>query len=124
MRDIKAGQEWFWGCSSLARIEKTTPCTAVVSVWQPFGSADEAYTRRFRWRTLKRWLVEPVPGGLPTLREAASRLDLLVHRGPTGEMRVFSQHPALVRLQDYEVEQVTPGGSVILRRKEATDRQI
>jgi hypothetical protein len=39
-------------------------------------------------------------------------------------MRVFSQHPALVRLQDYEVEQVTPGGSVILRRKEATDRQI
>ena len=124
MRDIKAGQEWYWGCSSLARIEKTTPCTAVVSVWQPFGSTDEAYTRRFWRQTLERWFVEPVRGGLPTLREAASRLDLLVHRGPTGEVRVFSQHPALVRLQDYEVERVTPGGSVILCSKETTDWQI
>jgi hypothetical protein len=124
LADIQAGQEWFWGRSSLARIEKTTPCTAVVSVWQPFGSPDEAYTQRFWRRTLERWLVEPVPGGLPTLREAVSRLDLLAHRCPTGEVQVFSQHPVLVRLQDYEVQRVTPGGSVILSHKDTTDWQI
>lgn len=113
---LTKGQEWFCG-SRIARIEKTTPCTAIVSAWEPFGYPRTPYTRRYYQDTLEQWFDEPVPGELPTLREVISRLRLVARRRPRGEMQVFSQLPVLTRLRDYKVLRVTPSGSASLGHK-------
>ena len=114
MKDLRARQEWI-GESHIARIERTTRCTAIVSSWEPFGHCRRPYTRRYYRDTLEQWLVEPVASKLPTLRELVARLHLVARRRPKGEVQVFAQHPALVRLSDYTVRRVMWGGSVILR---------